>query len=398
MKKCLLKLTPFLAFAIFFISSCSTPVDEELDALVEKESKLEDSSSQRTGDFLDYGLHWFASNGSSSKAYNENTNSAISVSTSYYNASKPTVIYFHGWQNGSSQKNYKREDFFLKDPQNGSTINTISKWKQDGWNVAVFYWNQFADESELKDAEAKIWSTSGLRGMRYRLSDGSYSASKSPNTSLGELAFRQFKAVAGNNTSGNIRIVGHSLGNQLATILSKKISDAVQNGQLASRLMPNRLELLDPFWSKGDKSFLGGDWTGERVRNYAREMKNENNLAITWYKSTAILNLGIGDENDGLKDIVALQSERYWYLNTFQIADKHVFVRHDYFWGYSFDAPKEVKLNFWRQRKPTGNVAASASTSTSRIRSMMGDRYVWDQVEGRYTTTPADDQFEIKNW
>jgi hypothetical protein len=29
---------------------------------------------------------------------------------------------------------------------------------------------------------------------------------------------------------------------------------------------------------------------------------------------------------------------------------------------------------------------------------MMGDSYEWDQVEGRYTADPADDQFEVKNY
>lgn len=29
---------------------------------------------------------------------------------------------------------------------------------------------------------------------------------------------------------------------------------------------------------------------------------------------------------------------------------------------------------------------------------MMGDTHYWDQVEGRYTSAPEDDQFEIKSY
>lgn len=376
------------------LTSCEDDMEEQFEVMAEEELAAENA---RTNDFLDYGLHWFNSNNVATKAYNEKTNQVISVPTSYYNPSKPTVIYFHGWQNGSSQQNYKRENFRLNNSSLNVNVNTISKWKQDGWNVAIFYWNQFADESELKDAEAKIWSANGNRGMRYRQSDGSYSTSQAPNKSLGDLAFDQFKAVVGNNTSNNIRLVGHSLGNQLATNVAKKISDAVTNGQLASRLMPNRLELLDPFWSKGDKSYLNNDWTGERVRWYISTMKNRHNIAASWYKSTAILNLGIGDNNNPLKDIVAFQSVRYWYLNGFQIADKHVYVRYSYFWSYNSNPPEEVTINFWGRRKRTGKDAASASTSNSRIRAMMGSQYLWDQVEGRYTADPSDDEFERKN-
>lgn len=407
MKKFTQNLTSLVVLCALFLIGCTNDLEKELDELVAEDTTTETSnhSNQRSGGYLDYGLHWFNANNVATKAYNEQTNQVIPVSSSYYNPSKPTVIYFHGWQNGSAQRGYDREDFRLENSSENVDKNTISKWKQDGWNVAIFYWNQFADEGEVKDAEAKIWSANGPRGMRYRQSDGSYQTALAPNKSLGELAFDQFKAVVGGNTSNNIRLVGHSLGNQFATNVAKRISDAVQNGQLPSRLMPNRLELLDPFWSKGGKSYLGdsngdgnNDWTGERVRWSISEMVNRNNLAVTWYKSSLILTVGVGDGNNALKDIVTLQSVRYWYLNAFQVADKHVYVRLSYFWSYESAPPEEVTINFWGSRKKTGKVAASASTSTSRIRQMMGDRYVWDQVEGRYTVDPADDQFEIKNW
>ncbi len=383
----------------FLIFSCAV---DETDNLIENET-TEVNVSNRSADFLDYGVYWFNSQNQSAKAFDERTNRKINVSSSFYDPSKPTVVYFHGWQNNTSRDNYRRETFQFVDASNNVNVNTAQIWKNKGWNVAIFYWNQFADEGELKDAEAKIWSTNGNRKMRYRLSDGSYSERQAPTNSLGIEAFNQLSALLANNTSNNIRFVGHSLGNQLATYTSFLFSTAVKKGNLSARLMPNRLELLDPFWSKGRKNYLGdynndgsNDWTGERVRWYVQEMKNRNNLATTWYSSSLILNAGIGDSNNRLKDIAAFQSVRYWYVSAIDVVAKHVNARHSYFWGLNFDAPAEVRVNWLLQRTKTGRVAASASTSTSRIRQMMGSANLWDQVEGRYTATPEDDMFQIK--
>ncbi|KZX81487.1 hypothetical protein A3715_35245 [Oleiphilus sp. HI0009] len=69
-----------------------------------------------------------------------------------------------------------------------------------------------------------------------------------------------------------------------------------------------------------------------------------------------------------------------------------------YFRSMASNAPEEVTIRWWGARRTTGKLAASARTSDSRIQEMMGDRYHWDQVEGRYTTDPSDDQFERKNY
>jgi len=178
----------------------------------------------------------------------------------------------------------------------------MAAWKNKGWNVGVFYWNQFADESEVKDAEAKMWSTNGPRGMRYRLDDGSYSTVQAPQKSVGEIAFEQVSAALEDNNSGNIRFAGHSLGNQLAVYVTKQINDGINDGSLSQNIMPERVELLDPFWSKGSKTYLGddngdgnNDWTGERVRWYISDLISQQDVAFTWYKTSGIVDVGIGD-------------------------------------------------------------------------------------------------------
>ncbi|MBU2996954.1 hypothetical protein KO500_10935 [Cellulophaga baltica] len=389
--------------AVFYVSisillySCNKESINEIE--IQETLSLQASES----DYLDYGIYWFNSENESTKGYDEKNDKKIEVSSSYYDASKPTVIYFHGWQLDSSIDEYNREDFQFTDSEYDTNINTVEIWKRKGWNVGIFYWNQFADESELKDAEAKIWSINGPKNMRYRLSDGSYSEEQSPTSSLAQEAYNQISEIIAENTSNDIRFVGHSLGNQLASYTAFLFSEAISNNEIPLEIMPNRLELLDPFWSKDAKNYLtdyngdgSNDWTGERVRWYIDEMIKKNNLATTWYSSSLILDAGIGDQNESLKDIVTYQSQRYWYVDAISIGEKHVNTRHSYFWSLEFDAPLEVKVNWLLQRKETGNTTASASTTIERIREMMGDENYWDQVEGRYTPSPEDDKFQIK--
>ncbi len=389
---------------VFFISTSILLYSCNKDEFID-EIKIQETLSLQASenDYLDYGIYWFNSENESKKGFDVANDEKIEVSSSYYDASKPTVIYFHGWQLDSSIDEYNREDFQFTNSEYDTNINTVEIWKRKGWNVGIFYWNQFADESELKDAEAKIWSINGPKNMRYRLSDGTYSDEQSPTSSLAQEAYNQISKILAANTSNDIRFVGHSLGNQLASHTAFLFSEATSNNEIPLKIMPNRLELLDPFWSKDAKSYLtdyngdgSNDWTGERVRWYIDEMIEKNDLAATWYSSSLILDAGIGDQNESLKDIVAYQSQRYWYLDAINIGEKHVNTRHSYFWSLEFDAPSEVKVNWLLQRKETGNTSASASTTIERIKEMMGDENYWDQVEGRYTPSPEDDKFQIK--
>lgn len=353
-------------------------------------------------DTLDYGLYWFDGDNKSVKAV-EADGTANNVPRKFYDPSKPTIVHFHGWQPGSATRGdgYDREDFRFV--WGSEDVITSSSWKTNGWNIAYFYWDQFADESELKDAEAKMWTTNGPRGMRYRLSDGSYSTNHSPNNSVGDIAFEQVTAALAGNTSYYVRLSGHSLGNQLATIVAGKISDAIYAGDAGVNVMVDRLELLDPFFSQDGKSYLGDangdgklDWTGERVRWIVQDLIERHNTPVTAYYSSNINDLWIGDRNLPLRAMVAEAWNRFWYLA--DEVNKHNHVVPFYFRSMASAPPEEVTINWWGNRVATGKDAASASTDDSRILEMMGDTHYWDQVEGRYTADPEDDQFEIKNY
>ncbi|KZY77272.1 hypothetical protein, partial [Oleiphilus sp. HI0067] len=344
--KVFLGLLPFVLMIVLYMVSSDARLEvNPNDKLLPSFSQIGDGlsrmalePSKRTGDYVFWqdtassltrlglgvliaaaiGLFWFDENNTSVKAI-EQDGTVNNVSLNYFDPTKSTIIHFHGWQNGSSQNNYSREDFLFD--YNGENVITSASWKARDWNIAYFYWNQLADEAEVKDAEAKIWTPNGPRGMRYRLNDGSYSTALSPNKSVSDIAFEQITSVLSGSTSYYVRLSGHSLGSQLATNVTKKISDAVYNGTVGNNLTVDRLELLDPFWSADPKSYLGDangdgntDWVGEHARWDIQTLIDRHNLPVTWYKSSGILDIWIGDRNTILEGMVTFIHNRFWYL------------------------------------------------------------------------------------
>lgn len=323
---------------------------------------------------LDHGLYWFGYGDSWQKAVPGQSNA-------YYVASKPTLIYIHGWQNGSSQAK-NRETFNRKDA-GGPDLDLAHAWLAAGYNVGVLYWNQFADEGEVKDAEAKIWTASGPRAMRWRNSSGVYSTG--PSQSAGDLLFNSYKANLAGYSGSNIRIAGHSLGNQMAIVLTKKISDAVSAGTLNSKLLPKRVALLDPFYSNYAKSYLGNQWVGEVCRTYVSELKTKGVIFETYRTSAASSSGFIGDSNTGLMNMTAFSELKPWYFNATQLTEKHNAAVWHYLWSFSSNPPLITG---------TSNQAASAKTSDSRITTLMNGSKKLVHDQGAYTKEPSDDNFK----
>jgi hypothetical protein len=326
---------------------------------------------------LDHGLYWFGYGDSWQKAVPGQTNA-------YYVASKPTMIYIHGWQNGSSQK--KNRETFNRQDAGGPDLDLAHAWLAAGYNVGVMYWNQFADEGEVKDAEAKIWTATGPRAMRWRNSSGAYG--NGPSQSVGDLLFNSYKDNLAGYTGSNIRIAGHSLGNQLAIVLTKKISDAVSAGTLNSKLLPKRVALLDPFYSNNAKSYLGNKWVGEVSRTYVSALKTKGVIFEAYRTSSVTSTVFVGDSNTGLMKMTAFSELKPWYFNSVQQVEKHNAAVWHYLWSFSSNPPLITG---------TSNQAASAKTSDSRITTLMNGTKKLVHDQGAYTKEPSDDNFKEAN-
>ncbi|MDA9556897.1 hypothetical protein N9R79_05275 [Vibrio sp.] len=317
---------------------------------------------------LDYGLYWFGKDNAYCKAE--------SVCTEY-NKNNPTIIYFHGWQNGSSE-NQRRESFFSSN-SGAPNIDLAASWVDDGYNIGIFYWNQFADEEEVKDAEAKIWTHQGPQNMRWKSSNGSYSQ-LSGSSSITDLAIQSINSGMNEWEGNKLIFAGHSLGNQLAVTVGHHFSENEDH------ITPDRIALLDPFYSNYGKDYLDGKWVGEVIREYADDIINDGIVIEGYRSSPATSTIFIGDANKALMNKIAFTELKPWFFNALQVTEKHVMARWHYFYSYQFSAP---------EIKNSSSLGLSASTSDTRVKELMdsSNRLIHDT--GHNTKTPEDDVFSL---
>lgn len=325
---------------------------------------------------LDYGLYWFG--------YVDAQKAVPGQLNNYYDKNKKTVIYIHGWQNNSVTRGARET---LDRRASGGPAEDLSQyWLDRGYNVGILYWNQFADEGEVQDAEAKIYTASGPRNMRWKRLDGSYQSG--PNTSVGQLLFEAIRDNMADFNHSHLRIAGHSLGNQVALDVSKRLHDAVNAGQLSANLRPDRVALLDPFYSNGAKSYLGGQWPGEIARESANALISAG-VAIETYRSSPVTSTAfIGDSNTALLNKTAFSELKPWNFNFWQLTEKHLAAVTWYFWSRAFST---------LDVQSTSLDAPSASSTDSQIRTLMNQSWGVIQDQGAYTGSPADDNFKKRN-
>ena len=335
---------------------------------------------------LCYGLYWFGKGGLNQKLESGKPNL-------YFNPTRPTVIFVHGWQPYLSN-NMPNFDF------NGN--DTAAAWIDDGWNIGIFVWNQFSDETTglapggswfpgggppqgVLDAEAKVWTPDGPQGMRWRdwddlppLGDG-YSDGPSDKCAA-DLFYEEYVAAMEGYT-GTVRIAGHSLGNQMAVRLTRLVDDGITAGEVPEHLRPARVALLDPYWSLGGKDYLDGETTGDAIREYVAELLPTGTL-FEWYWSSEWTTPDEGYANDDLKPMML-----YAEMDPAYATDglgRHMAPRYLYFWSKEF---------------PDGCTGVGddcrllGQMSDAQLASLMRSDYRWAQSEGRGTETPSDDVY-----
>ncbi|SHJ28327.1 Ig-like domain (group 2) [Clostridium cavendishii DSM 21758] len=324
---------------------------------------------------LDYGIYWYGMGNKPYKFIPNQVNPA-------FDPSKPTIIYVHGWQPDYSIIKH-RESFYFYGK------NSADEWIKNGWNVGVFYWNQFSDEINVEDAEAKIWTINSDKGMRWRKGDGTYDSSNVIRKNAAELFYDEYVKALNGYKGNEIRIAGHSLGSQMTIRLTKLISDNVDKGNISHELLPSRVALLDPYFSNLGKSYINNKWTGDVASDYIEKLIKDKNIPFEFYKSSALTGGITGDENFKLREMCAYTEIRPLFHIQAQQIEKHYDGKYNYFCSYEGKPPIEyVGLT------PTGNVAASSKTPTLRIAEMMGGKYYWRQLSGRYTEASSDDTYQ----
>lgn len=339
----------------------------------------------------DYGIYFYGVQPQNSDAVGAEKFVA-GVANRFFDPSKPTIIYTHGWQlNGV--KNKGREDFRLNG--SGVDIQTHNYWIAQGWNVGIFQWVQLADDGGVpppREAEAKIYDTQNtLSNFRWKNTNGNF---QTPTISqnLMQLYATEYEKVFGNGYTGSkIHLMGNSLGGNLTMALLMELH------QQQITPFPQRVTLIDPYWSlnlnQNQVNFPYGYTSAYIIaKDAAIFAAQQHNTAIEYYRTSIAGTVGSNDSLIAYTAFSHLGTDFTWNAVT-----KHTTPVRQYMWSYQFAPPIEIyRPNAFTNFTPTGNVAASAATPDSRIRELMGRTHYWNHVEGRNTVTPEDDKFEIR--
>lgn len=338
--------------------------------------------------------------------------------------SKPTIINVHGVL---ADGHYQQERYFLNGKIANPTefdldtenVNMNYLWIRAGYNVGNFHYNRHA--SEVEEAfgitmpqyiEAKIWSTEGTQGVRYRHEDGTYSPKDISEYSLAEHFaaeyIRAMKLLPESIGNEDIRIAAHSMGGEVATSGLFLLTELADAGQISPSLLPDRLALLDSYFGVtigediNNLVYMGPKdinirWSGKNiVDNNTGVMMLEcikdmvaNGIAVEYYTNAdSFLNIGMMTIINEFKQYVTytivfpdFQGEGYTVL-----MDGHNGIREWYLCSI-LDSPIKDITN----GENSGEFSPSAAMTTAEIIAHKGKDYII--VSGAQTVRADDDTF-----
>ncbi len=354
---------------------------------------------------LDYGLYWFKDDHNALRA-------VPGQDDDYFSPSRPTVIYVHGWQ-PDELKVKRRESWTRGDGPDSKQIEYMAQiWKDKGYNVGLFYWNQFANSGSvnLPQIEAKMYRTTGVysneapgRAMDYALysatakdhTENYYDTTQFATVNVTDLFYTAYTENLVNYVPGptkDLRLIGHSLGTQL---IARTMALVAQYNP-PNVPLPQRIALFDPAYVS-----IG---TRDNQVGYISTLSTAG-VAIEVYQSTNLQTLLrlFGNDPSPVFDQCAYQRiSPDWLPNP---VDSHgepirwysLSMKNPAF-GTASEPPAYDYFLLSRTRNGNG---ISAATSTSRIRTFMSGganaHVYFNHIDGKGTTPLGDDGFERKS-
>lgn len=362
----------------------------------------------------DYGIYWFKQAGSRLKAMKAFTPPFLAYQLSdgslnqlpkgetlaiarhnymqllekegFFDPNKPTLLFIHGDQPTTTFKRKRIDLCYSYLQMNGKMsppINTLKNWK--GWNVGIFYWNQFADDLAGKRIialikavtypEMKIYSSQNAAHMRwaYINSQGILSFCSLGNPlcaplpinhrgqplSIRQILYQSYLNAFPAGYHQDIRISGQSLGTQLAI----QLTGYVENNPLAPK--PSQLILLDPYFSPPLHHIttdLGNDSTADyNYRIATAFLKKDPKLGFIIYRTSKLSEWPLGDHNKPLQDLSAYLQICPTYLSNAhkkqRTMNEHISCAYIYFYSKHF---------------PTAATSLNANTTLNAIHRLMG--------------------------
>ncbi len=318
------------------------------------------------------GLYWLGSKGSECIEHG--------APNPHFDPSRPTVVLFHGWKYG---KTAEGDPLTLTDERFDATNPHLADaWLDAGWNVGIFRWTQHADELLPSDAETKIWDTEVAPGMRWKRAGGGEERDGFKGT-VGDRAMRALLTALSRWRGDELRIVGHSLGAQVATQVTSRLYTAADSGLLPSSVRPHRLALLDPYWSPWERADLTPYPLHTHLEVALERMVDEG--LVLEVHTASLLNAYTFAPDHASRRLGAWLDYRPDYITHLTQHHRHDALVWHYFSSYAHGPVQPCEGE---------EALPSAAASDEAVRAWMGRSAGVRQVEGRDTPTPTDDCYE----
>ncbi len=235
------------------------------------------------------GLYFYGNNHNRVAADDSTTvdmkRASTSLSTSYFDPSKPTVIWFHGWEidaPGSPNDRYLMAGNDTRIEFPGYDCSYVVEMKAKGYNVATFQFQNVND---------------GDKNYANDLASIFYYAVEDFNKTGKSLAFMfasEVVTIFGENYAKDITFVGHSCGGFVCTTTNYLLQGMYNSGMFTNKnLIAKRMMLADPYVNTlGDKmptKLMGTTETlGDRskcdfVQDMICSLHENSNVAIDVY-------------------------------------------------------------------------------------------------------------------
>ncbi|MDE6473847.1 MAG: hypothetical protein K2L70_01950 [Clostridia bacterium] len=198
-----------------------------------------------------YGIYWF---GDDNYDY---VRSGADMDKKYFDPDKPTFIFAHGWEPDRKNSTDGLFEDFVTHKETVSKTGTsdvrdyAKLLKEQGYNVACLSWFSYAN------------SLSNLFNYIWLSFDGGYA--------LSVRFAMELALVLGENYTGDVKMVGHSYGSQLALATTYQLVKLQERKAFKNEhIIPTRMTLADPYFGA---TILINGW--DNIKNNKISLTNE---------------------------------------------------------------------------------------------------------------------------
>lgn len=176
----------------------------------------------------------------------DNVRVSADMDSKYFDSSKPTVVYTHGWKTNRNDPKEKFVTHPATTSTTGVSVDYLGYIKDEGYNVAMFDWYEYA-LGDLNSLDNKIWNTI----------DNGYSLA---------FCFASELAIAcGGSYDKEITLLGHSFGSQMAVATAYVFNKMQDDGKINTNAKITKIGLADPYWQTGEAESYNIDYVQENM-------------------------------------------------------------------------------------------------------------------------------------